>query len=370
MLTQFQQGNNEDNWNVLVWCSVPIPFDDCATLVCEYTDGLKSGPSRINFWYFLFWYFGIYNGIALFLIVKLFSIYALNWYPKVLGAKVTFCLFWLISQGIGAAFYLSNLFQKSSIIWVLLTFFTMAMPLWVAFILIHRKRMDRRHHGTVGHFVGDEMDQDQKKPFSRLLFPTNLPRMRAPASYRRFLWFCAALAVALFALVGGEMYAYIFLSTQPHTAWDSFFYIYSWVGAIYIMDAITDYILYRKIRSHPLASVTLTYEEYKEKIGRSFYLRNLAENTTMLGFLFWVNILHFGPNRAAYPYFHMDDRDGNPYNHNLTFLAAIVIWTSELASSYITRTTFKKAFNHSITQQAIREFKRYPEMIIGYVFGY
>jgi hypothetical protein len=57
---------------------VPIPFDDCATLVCEYTDELKSGPSRINFWYFLFWYFGIYNGIALFLIVKLFSIYALN----------------------------------------------------------------------------------------------------------------------------------------------------------------------------------------------------------------------------------------------------------------------------------------------------
>lgn len=340
---------------------------------------------------------------------------------------MTFCLFWLISQGIGAVFYFSNLFQKSSIIWVVLTFFTMAMPLWVAFLLIHRKRMDRRHHGTVGHFIDDEIEEDQKKPFSRLLFPTNLPRMRAPASYRRFLWFCAALAIALFALVGGEMYAYIFLSTQPHTAWDSFFYIYSWVGAIYIMDAITDYILYRKIRSHPLASifklyffmvyfifyrnlfarlrsvdqfaivqlasflwvcfyypvamtkrvhtclvrfvgVTLTYEEYKEKIGRSFYLRNLAENTTMLGFLFWVNILHFGPNRAAYPYFHMDDRDGSPYNHKLTFLAAIVIWTSELASSYIARTTFKKAFNHSITQQAIREFKRYPEMIIGYVF--
>jgi hypothetical protein len=68
---------------------VPIPFDDCETILCEYSDYgtaltrattllSPSPPSRINFWFFLFWYYGIYNAVALFLMTKLFSIYALN----------------------------------------------------------------------------------------------------------------------------------------------------------------------------------------------------------------------------------------------------------------------------------------------------
>ncbi|KAL7320821.1 hypothetical protein PS15m_000670 [Mucor circinelloides] len=425
---------------VLIWCSVPIPFDDCDTILCEYFDyintavsatALTSPPSRINFWFFLFWYYGIYNAVALFLMTKLFSIYALNWYPRLLGAKTTFALFWMISQTIGIIFYFVPIMNDESVFWVCLTFFTMSMPVIGALVIIHRKRMDRRHRGRVGVLLsttppGDGDLSTRRKSSIMRWIPTDLPRLRAPASYRRFLWFCTALTIALLALVGGEMYAYLFLSTMPHTSLDAFIYVYSWVGAIYIMDAMTDYILYRKIRSHPLASifklyffmiyfifyrnlfarlrsvdqfaivqlgsflwvciyypiamtpqvhkalvrfigVTLTYDEYKEKLGRSFYLRNLAENTTMLGFLCWVNILHFGPNRAAYPYFHMDDKDGNPYNHQLTVIAAIIIWTSELTSAYITRHTFKKAFNHSITQQAVREFERYPEMIIGFV---
>lgn len=341
---------------------------------------------------------------------------------------MTFTLFWLVSQSIGVVFFFLSPVKDDSIFWVCLTFLTMSMPLVSALIIIHRKRMDRRHRGRVGLLVvSDNTNRGLSRTISFMRWlPTELPRLQAPASYRRFLWFGTALAIALIALVGGEMYAYIFLSTMPHSSMGAFIYVYSWVGAIYIMDAMTDYILYRKIRSHPLASifklyffmiyfifyrnlfarlrsvdqfaivqlgsflwvciyypiamtpqvhhglvrfigVTLTYDEYKEKLGRSFYLRNLAENTTMLGFLCWVNILHFGPNRAAYPYFHMDDRDGSPYNHNLTVIAALVIWTSELTSAYITRFTFKKVFNHSITQQAVKEFERYPEMIIGFV---
>lgn len=67
---------------------MPIPFDDCETILCEYSDYtitttktttlLSPPPSRINFWFFLFWYYGIYNAVALFLMTKLFSIYALN----------------------------------------------------------------------------------------------------------------------------------------------------------------------------------------------------------------------------------------------------------------------------------------------------
>ena len=40
-----------------------------------------------------------------------------------------------------------------------------------------------------------------------------------------------------------------------------------------------------------------SWEEYVEGIGLAFYLRNLAQNATMLAFLGWVSILHFGPNQ-------------------------------------------------------------------------
>ena len=40
-----------------------------------------------------------------------------------------------------------------------------------------------------------------------------------------------------------------------------------------------------------------SWEEYVEGVGLAFYLRNLAQNATMLAFLGWVSILHFGPNQ-------------------------------------------------------------------------
>ncbi|KAI9023884.1 hypothetical protein CLU79DRAFT_748625 [Phycomyces nitens] len=419
---------------VLIWCSIPIPFDDCATLPCDYdpystsrlsilplAEKPNNQPTLINFWFFLFWYYGLYNAMALFLITKMFSIYAVNWWPKPLGAKATFMLFWLSTQGVAVlGYYFTNL-DKYTLSWVFLTFLNMCLPVLCALINIHlhnSKRSQRKLY----------MSLDDPQKISIFISPPEHTHIHIPASYRRFLWFCVALFIALFALVSGEIYAYVFLSTLPHTSLDAVVYVYSWVGAIYVMDAITDYIIHRRVRSYPLATVfklyffmiyfifyrnlfarlrsvdqfalvqlgsflwvciyyplvitrhthslcvrmfgtTLTYEEYRDKIGRSFYLRNLAENTTMLGFLCWVNILHFGPNRAAYPYFHFDEQvsEDSPYTHQTTFIAALIIWTSELTSAYITRWTFKRYFKHSVTQQAIREFTQYPEMIIGFV---
>lgn len=63
---------------------MPIPFDDCPEIPCDYIDYLyptsakDRSPRHINFWFYLFWYFGIFNALALFLIAKVFSIYALN----------------------------------------------------------------------------------------------------------------------------------------------------------------------------------------------------------------------------------------------------------------------------------------------------
>ncbi|KAI7870360.1 hypothetical protein BDF14DRAFT_1879334 [Spinellus fusiger] len=433
---------------VLVWCSIPIPFDDCESLPCDYENYTPTSinnvrwislsniitssnntsiqphhqPALINFWFFLFWYYGVYNAVALFLITKMFSIYALNWWPKLLGAKLTFLLYWSTTQGIAiVACYFTTL-GKYTLSWVILTFFTMSLPVISAFANIHSNRMNRRQSAI--YFASDSA-----KKFSPFTRSHEHTLWHVPASYRRFLWFCVVLLIALFALIGGEAYAYFFLSSLPHTSLDAVLYVYSWVGAIYVMDTITDYIINRRICSHPLATVfklyffmiyfifyrnlfarlrsvdqfaivqlgsflwvclyyplviaphthqlwvrlfgiTLTYEEYRDKIGRSFYLRNLAENTTMLGFLCWVNILHFGPNRAAYPYFYFNDRvsEESPYTHQMTFIAAVIIWSSELTSAYITRWTFKRYFHHSVTEQAIKEFTHCPEMIIAFVF--
>ncbi|KAI8994866.1 hypothetical protein BDB01DRAFT_714710 [Pilobolus umbonatus] len=373
MRFQFEQGNCEDIWNVLLWCSMPIPFDDCDSLICDYLDemdpsisGMSGSPSRINFWYFLFFYYGVYNAIALLMIAKMFSIYALRWYPTLLGSKVTFVLFWIGSQGIGILFFYLSPVKDDSIFWVILTFATMAMPVIGAFMIIHQKRKHQPNKRLIRYLVTDTQ-QRYNISFAKPAQAIAIKR-KAPASYRRFLWFCTALVIALLSFIGAEMYAYLFLSTLPHTPLDAFLYVYSLVGAVYILDAITDYIIYRKIRSHPLTICNCPVRILLvDKIGRSFYYRNLAENTTMLAFLCWLNILHFGPNRAAYPYFHMDDRDGSPYNHQRTFIASLIIWTSELTSAYITRRTFKKYFNHSVTKQAVLEFEKYPEMIVGFI---
>src|SRR5690606_508025 len=104
-----------------------------------------------------------------------------------------------------------------NITWVILTFFTMACPLLVAFLVLH---LSQRHRAS---YTPSETQQ----LFSHLS-PTNSLRGRRnraqstasityfPTSYRRFLWFCAALGVSLIALLLGETYAEVYLRTLPH----------------------------------------------------------------------------------------------------------------------------------------------------------
>lgn len=39
-----------------------------------------------------------------------------------------------------------------------------------------------------------------------------------------------------------------------------------------------------------------SYEDHVDTVATTFYCRGLAQNVTMLGFLGWLSILHFGPN--------------------------------------------------------------------------
>ncbi|KAF9932202.1 hypothetical protein FBU30_008757 [Linnemannia zychae] len=374
----------------------------------------KQPPVVINFWWFLWFYYGFYNAVALLLITKIFNIYSLNWWPKALGGLTSYFIFWLSTQLMGILVYYFTGLEVYRLTWVFLTFCTMAAPLFVAFLVIRSENRNvYRHSLTVA----------QKTFLSHSSIEA-----RIPASYIRFLWFCVALAIALSTIVTGELYADQYIQTSrnsAHTTIEGLFYVYSWVGTIYILDAITDYIVETRVRSYPLSSIfklyyfmiyfifyrnlfvrlrsyeqfvviqlassfwvcifhpicmtytvyrtlvylfgiTRTYEEYKRQIGRGLFLRNLAENVTMLAFLLWVNILYYGPNAKIYSYFKFEDLNVE-YNHDVTVYASVGIWTSELISNFINRMICKKYLGHHVTKEALKDLKEYPELIVAFV---
>jgi hypothetical protein len=104
-----------------------------------------------------------------------------------------------------------------------------------------------------------------------------------------------------------------------------------------------------------------TYENHCRNVGRSFFIRNLTENVTMLAFLCWTIILAYGANFKFYKVF--DDIYNNKERHDFVSKSSVIIWIIELLSSYITRMIFKKVYNHSITREAVNDFIRYPEVI-------
>jgi len=74
----------------VAWCALPFPQydlpddDGVDTLFLRSSLGHKvpgHGEARveINFWFFLFVYYGFYNITALMWVTKVFNIYSLNW---------------------------------------------------------------------------------------------------------------------------------------------------------------------------------------------------------------------------------------------------------------------------------------------------
>lgn len=105
-----------------------------------------------------------------------------------------------------------------------------------------------------------------------------------------------------------------------------------------------------------------SWEEYVESIGLAIYLRNLAQNVTMVAFLGWVSILHFGRNQSLYPFFAFADR-GDPYNYQLTMLGSGAIWASELITSFVARAICKAALGVDVTNLGLDEFREFPELL-------
>ncbi|CAG8766706.1 14206_t:CDS:2 [Gigaspora margarita] len=383
---------------VLAWCAVPFPtyvpsntikhFGFLSDINIFHLPNHDDNPVEINFWFFLFFYYGFYNAIALLMVTKMFDLYSLNWWPKWLGGYFAYTVFWLLSLISGVIIYLHTSLVKYNLTWVLLTFITMNMPLLVGFIVIRGQtnRLNYRRSLTL----------PQKTFFDRRQL-----RNRLPKSYVRFLWFCFTLFIVIAAFIAGEAYAYVFLTTpEAHSGVDAFVYVYSWLATIYILDAVTEYIIESRVKSYPLqftfklyffmiyfifyrnlfarlrdpdqyiliqaASSLWDYDDYKKQCGRSFFIRNLAENATMLGFICWICIIHYGPNYEVYPYFKFIE-EGNPFDFDLTLRMSCIIWTFELASAAITRIIFRKVFKHSISKDAVKDFDEYPEIVVAMI---
>lgn len=87
------EGGDADVAKAVGWCSVPFPQyplpgrangTDNGTVGGEPQDGRETpghgaARVRVNFWFFLFVYYGFYNLTALIWITKVFNLYSLNW---------------------------------------------------------------------------------------------------------------------------------------------------------------------------------------------------------------------------------------------------------------------------------------------------
>lgn len=73
----------------IIWCAIPFPQYPLPKDDDDDDDGDPSKPRKspgygaanveVNFWFFLFIYYGFYNATALVWITKVFNLYSLNW---------------------------------------------------------------------------------------------------------------------------------------------------------------------------------------------------------------------------------------------------------------------------------------------------
>ena len=381
----------------------------------------------LNFYFFITVYYGFYNLVGLFWITKVFNMYSLNWWPTLLGFPLSFTIFNLLPLSIGVLLYRSLPGQliTANLTWILLTFATMCCPLFIASIsLLFQRR--HAHHATPSEvqtlftFRPSSALRSRRPPLNHWLRTLTLPR-----SYKRFLWFSLSLFLTLTALVLGEAYAELYLRTLPHSDLETVIYVWSWVLTIHTLDLTTGWILGARVGSYPLGVVfklyfNLTYQVYvralyarlrspsqfmylqllsssiailwnpitmtrpfhrlltllwlnnqsyagwKKTVGRSFFVRGLAENVSMLAWLGWVLVLHYGANRKVYPYFAFDDRLGEGesggYTFSLTFWASLGTWAAELCAAWIVRRVFMWGWGFAVTKEGVRDMVNYPEL--------
>ncbi|KAH8682392.1 hypothetical protein BX600DRAFT_479051 [Xylariales sp. PMI_506] len=307
-------------WSILVflpailavaWCAIPFPQyplgaddpdrDPQAGKETHRAPGHGTARVQVNFWFFLFVYYGFYNLTALIWITKVFNLYSLNWWPSTLGFPLTITLIAIVSIAAPIPVYLVpklNFLTVHNTAWISWTFMIMAMPVGIAFciMMLHERHLGLRHTlsetqriFTSSWWTGDvdsvAVRETRRRPdVSRAAFDpdaasqnrSRVPiimrrRQWLPASFVRFVWFCLALFVGLLAYLIGEAYAEIYLRTLPHNNLETIIYVYSWVLTVHLLDLLTGWILGvsegERVGSYPLSWIfklyfMLTYQTY------------------------------------------------------------------------------------------------------------
>ncbi|KAI8626658.1 hypothetical protein F5Y19DRAFT_466290 [Xylariaceae sp. FL1651] len=265
---------------------------------------------RVNFWFFLFVYYGFYNLTALIWITKVFNLYSLNWWPSTLGFPLTITMIAVLSLAAPIPVYLipeARFLTVHNTAWISWTFIIMALPVAIAFciLLTHERHLGLRHSlsetqriFTSSWWTGDGGDSVRDRANNRrgrwglgpgafdpdtavLQIAAEHPPPRPgaflqrrrwlPASFVRFVWFCLALIISLLAYLIGEAYAEIYLRTLPHNSFDTIVYVYSWIVTVHLLDMLTGWVLGgnegERVGSYPLSWIfklyfMLTYQTY------------------------------------------------------------------------------------------------------------
>ncbi|KAG6004930.1 hypothetical protein E4U21_000599 [Claviceps maximensis] len=302
----------------VAWCAIPFPQyplpghekgpnHDSPPEEPGYdhnTPGRGEARVQVNFWFFLFVYYGFYNLTALIWITKVFNLYNFNWWPQVLGFPVTVSLIAILSIAVPIPIYYfpeTRFLTNYNTSWISWTFIIMATPVAVAFLILMtnerhiglrhslsetqrifttawwtgepdsfsaRRDRRRRHHFP---FAGEEVDVLHIHALPPRGQRVAMRRRWLPSSFVRFLWFCVALVVGLMVYVIGEAYAELYLRTLPHSNLETVVYVYGWVATVHLLDAVTGWVLGmregERVGSYPLSWVfklyfTLTYQTY------------------------------------------------------------------------------------------------------------
>lgn len=118
-----------------------------------------------------------------------------------------------------------------------------------------------------------------------------------------------------------------------------------------------------------------------------FHARSVAQNVSMVAFLGYSIILHYGPNSVVYPFFKFGDPKDD-YTFSLTFTASSVIWVrpsfflgtrvfvgikanlrgyelkaSEIISSVATNAICRFTFGMDINGVGLEVMREYPDLV-------
>lgn len=283
----------------MTWCAIPFPRYPLRPGDSDINPGPDldhrapgHGEARVqvNFWFFLFVYYGFYNLTALIWITKVFNLYSLNWWPSTLGFPLTVALIAIVSIAAPVPIYLVPELRFLTIYntaWISWTFVIMAMPVAIAFCIMmtHERHLglrttlsetqrifttswwtgepdtlsgrDNRRRAGLNNNSFDPDNTLQNSDRARARVPAFMRRRWLPASFVRFVWFCLALIVGLLGYLIGEAYAEIYLRTLPHNNLETIVYVYSWVVTVHLLDALTGWILGasegERVGSYPLS---------------------------------------------------------------------------------------------------------------------